>query len=75
MSAQQEADSQMGRIVVDEDPDELTEVICQPFEAQFPGYAGERYLAIHFRGREEAFAVLTREQSAALAALLIGGDE
>ncbi len=61
-------------IVICADPDEKIEVICTPFEPHHSGYAGERWLAIFYRGTEEAFVVLTAEQATRLAELLTGQD-
>ena len=57
-------------VVVDPSEDDRTAVLCTPFEPQFPNYAGEKFLGIFYRGREEAFVVLTADQAAALAQLL-----
>ena len=57
-------------IVVDPAEDDKTEIVCTPFEPQFSDYAGEKFLAIFYRGKEEAFVVLTADQAAQLAQLL-----
>ena len=57
-------------IVVDPAEDDKTEVLCTPFEPQFADYAGEKFLGIFYRGKEEAFVVLTADQAAELAQLL-----
>ena len=57
-------------IIVDPNEDDKTEVLCTPFEPHHSDYAGEKFLAIFYRGKEEAFVVLTADQAAEPAQLL-----
>lgn len=61
-------------IAIWEDSGDELHVTCQPFEASDPGYAGEKYMAIHYNREEEAFVVLDVHQAGRLAQLLIEGD-